>query len=70
MVKYRLQTQIKELTPERGHLIITASVSWDFPLFMDRTKMSKREIDFKYNDLGQFRKELALKLEAACDLFT
>ena len=70
MVKYRLQTQIKELTPERGHLIITASVSWDFPLFMDKTKMSKREIDFKYNDLGQFRKELALKLEAACDLFT
>jgi hypothetical protein len=44
-------------------------VSWDFPHFMDKTKVSKREIDFKYDDLGQFRKELALKLEAACDLF-
>lgn len=69
-VKYRLQTQIKELTPDRGHLIITALVNWDFPHFMDRTKMTKREVEFKYNDLTQFRKELALKLEAACELFT
>jgi len=70
MVKYRLQTRIKELSPEKGHLIITASVSWDFPHFIDKNKFSHREIDFRYNDLGQFRKELALKLETVCELFT
>ncbi len=70
MVKYRLQTLIKELNPERGHLVISASINWDFPLFMDKTKVFFREVDFKYNDLGQFRKELANKLEAACELFT
>lgn len=70
MVKYRLQTQVKELTPDRGHLIITAFVNWDFPHFFDKTKTTKREVEFKYNDLGQFRKELAIKLETACGLFT
>jgi len=70
LVKYRLQAQIKELTSEKGHLMITTLVSWDFPHFMDKSKMTKREIDFKYTDLGQFRKELALKLEAACELFS
>lgn len=69
MVKYRLQTLVKELTPDKGHLIITAFVNWDFPHYFDKSKVTKREIDFKYSDLGQFRKELALKLEAACELF-
>lgn len=69
MIKLRLQTKIKELTPERGHLIITASVNWDFPQFLDKTKVTFKEVDFKYTDLNQFRKELALKLEAACELF-
>lgn len=68
-VKYRLDTRVEEMTAEKGHLIITASVNWDFPLYMDKTKVAKREIVFKYNDLVQFRKELALKLEAACELF-
>lgn len=70
MVKYRLQTHIKELNPEKGHLVITSSVNWDFPLFMDKSKIVFKEVDFEYTDLGQFRKELALKLEAACELFT
>lgn len=68
-VKYRLQATVKELTSDRGHLVITASVNWDFPQFFDKSKISKREVDFKYNDLTQFRKELALKFEAACELF-
>ncbi len=69
-VKYRLQAFIKELTPDGGHVIITSSVSWDYPHFLDKTKFSKRDVDFRYTDLGQFRKELALKLETACELFT
>jgi hypothetical protein len=68
-VKYRLQVQIKDLTPEKGQLIITTYINWGFPHFDDRSKMLSKEIDFKYSDLGQFRKELALKLEAACEIF-
>lgn len=69
-VKYRLDARVHELTADKGHLVLTASINWDFPQFFDKTKMSKREIDFKYSDLGQFRKELALKLESACELFS
>lgn len=69
MVKYRLQCLVKELSADRGQLVITASINWDFPQYFDKEKIAKREIDFKYSDLGQFRKELALKLEAACELF-
>jgi hypothetical protein len=68
-VKYTLQVQLKELTPEKGHLIISAIVNWDFPHYVDRSKMMKKDVEFKYSDLGQFRKELALKLESACELF-
>lgn len=68
-VKYRLESRVKEMTPDHGQLVITASINWDFPLYMDKSKMTKREIEFKYSELAQFRKELALKLEAACDLF-
>jgi len=70
MVKYRLQAQIKELTAEKGHLIITSFVNWDFPIFMDKSRVVKKEVEFKYHDLGEFRKDLALKLESACELFT
>lgn len=70
MVKYRLDARVKELTADKGDLVITASVNWDFPQFFDKSKILKREIIFKYSDLGQFRKELALKLEDACELFS
>lgn len=70
LVKYRLDARVKELTADKGQLTLTASVNWDFPQFLDKTKVSKREIDFKYSDLGIFRKELALKLESVCELFT
>ena len=69
LVKYRLDARVHELTADKGHLVITASVNWDFPQFFDKTKVNKKEVDFKYSDLGQFRKELALKLESACELF-
>lgn len=69
LVKYRLQAQVMDLRPEKGHVIITAFINWDFPLFFDKTKTVKKEVEFKYTDLGQFRKELALKLEEACELF-
>lgn len=69
-VKYRLQIQAMDLRPEKGHLLITSFINWDFPLFFDKSKTVKKEVDFKYSDLAQFRKELALKLEVACELFS
>lgn len=68
-VKYRLDARVHQMTPDKGHLTITASVNWDFPLYMDKSKLIKKEIEFKYSDLGQFRKELALKLEEVSELF-
>lgn len=70
LVKYRLEARVHELTADKGHLTLSASINWDFPQFFDKSKMTKREVEFKYSDLGQFRKELALKLESACELFT
>jgi hypothetical protein len=69
MVKYSLHAQIKELTPDKGHILITSYIDWDFPHFVDRSKRIRKEIDFKYSDLGQFRKELALKIDSACEIF-
>ncbi len=69
-VKYTLEVQLKEFGPERGHLVITAIVNWDFPHYTDRSKMMKKDVEFKYKDIGQFRKELALRLESACELFS
>ncbi len=69
-VRYRLQCEIKELTPDIGHLILTSEISWDFPDFKDDpTKRTIKQINFKYNDLNEFRKNLALKLEEVCSLF-
>lgn len=68
-VKYRLDARVHQLTADKGHLTITASVNWGFPVFMDKSKLAKKEVEFKYSDLGQFRKELALKLESACEIF-
>ncbi len=68
-LRYSLTALIKELTPEQGHLIVESEISWDFPDFADSSKSVSKKVTFKYEDLAQFRKELALKLEDACSLF-
>lgn len=60
-VGYALYARVKELAPERGHLVLTAEVQG--------LKKLTKEVDFKYDDLAVFRKQLALKLEEACVLF-
>jgi hypothetical protein len=69
-VRYSLKVQIQDLQPERGELVISSQIHWDFPQFIDPSKSFQKNVVFKYSDLGQFRKELALKLEEACELFT
>lgn len=69
-IRYKLSCEIKELTQDFGHLIISSEISWDFPDFNAKTdKIVRKQVDFKYNDLGEFRKLLALKLESVCELF-
>lgn len=69
-VRYELSTEVRELTAERGQLIIRAVIHWDFPEFSDSSKSAEKRIDFVYRELAQFRKELALHLEEACEHFS
>lgn len=69
-VRYSLTALVQELTPEHGHLMIGSEISWDYPEFKDPGLRLSKTISFKYEDLSQFRKELALKLEEACTLFS
>jgi len=69
-IRYQLSCEIKELTADHGHLVIMSEISWNFPEFNPKTKEAVRKtIQFEYNDLGEFRKLFALKLEEACQLF-
>ena len=60
-VRYTLQARVIELTSDRGRLVLEAEV-----LGLEATK---KEVTLKYQDLAQFRKELALKLEEVCEIF-
>jgi hypothetical protein len=69
-VRYSLSAKVQELTPEHGQLVLGSEINWDFPEFKDPSMRISKTISFKYEDLAQFRKELALKLEEACTLFS
>jgi hypothetical protein len=69
MVRYALSVKVHQLTADEGHLDIFTEVNWDFPDFRSEKKKVKK-IPFKYKDLNEFRKFLALKLEEACELFS
>lgn len=68
-VRYGLWAEVKELKAEHGELKIVSEVSWDFPEFTSKSNAVRKTVSFKYDDLAVFRKELALKLEEACELF-
>jgi hypothetical protein len=69
MVRYSLISDVVELKPDHGKLILTSEINWDFPDFKDTKKATIKKVEFTYEDLAQFRKELALKLEEACEIF-
>lgn len=69
-VRYRLMTEVKEFGAENGHLVLLAEIHWDFPSYSDKTKSAVKKVDFKYQELAQFRKELALRLEDVCEFFS
>jgi hypothetical protein len=68
-VRYSLIIEIKEMSAEEGHLIISSIIDWHHPDFHQPPGQAKKIVDFKYRDLGVFRKELALKLEEASQFF-
>ncbi len=68
-VQYELMVNVEELTPDRGVIHLVAMINWGFPDFQDETRRQKKTVSFNYSDLAQFRKELALKLEEACEIF-
>lgn len=69
MVRYGLWVEVGELSPEAGELTFTAEINWGFPDFDNSQSWERKSVKFLYGDLGQFRKELALKLEEASEIF-
>lgn len=68
-VTYTLGFEPKELTTEEGHIVIFSKVDWSTsPVEMEKG-FELKEIHFHYHSLGEFRKQLALKLEEACEIF-
>lgn len=68
-VQYSLSIKLTNLKTSNGEIQIISKISWDFPEFKNDEKSFIKTVSFKYSDLSQFRKELALKLEEACEIF-
>lgn len=68
-VEYELLANVEELTADKGEIHFVSVINWGFPDFDDKSKRVQKTVVFKYNDLAQFRKELALKLEDVCGIF-
>ena len=69
MVRYTLATLHGTLPAEKGEVTLLSEVSWDFPNFSDPSKAYQAKKTFKYEDIGWFRKHLALELEEICSIF-
>lgn len=68
-VRYELSANVERLTIDQGKLTLTSKIDWGFPDFNDPSKVYSKKVIFTYEDLAQFRKELALKLEEVCEGF-
>lgn len=68
-VRYTLSTDVQKASENGGKIIITAKADWGFPEFNDPRSQEAKTIVFDFKDVNQFRKELALKYEDACELF-
>lgn len=68
-VRYQLSAKVHELKANQGQILFEATIDWGFPLFQDPEKKITKTTLFKYQNLDQYRKELALKLEEVCSFF-
>ncbi len=69
MIRYGLWVEVIDLSSDHGKLKITSEINWGFPEFSDKSKWIQKTVNFEYADLAVFRKQLALRLEEACELF-
>lgn len=70
-VQYSLKSIFEDLRGDYGKIIIESKVSWGFPEFKEEVgSYKKKRVLFEYHDPNIFRKELALKFEEACELFS
>jgi hypothetical protein len=68
-IRFGLWVEVKELTQDFGSLKIVAEINWGSPEFQDPSKRLQKIVNFKYDDFQVFRKQLALKLGEASELF-
>lgn len=68
-VQYELLANVEELTADHGEIHLVSVINWGWPDFDDKDKQFKKTVVFKYSDLGEFRKHLALNLEEVCAVF-
>lgn len=68
-VRSGLWVEVSELTPDFGKLKIVAEINWGHPEFKDPGKRIQKIVNFSYDDLAVFRKELAQRLEEVSELF-
>ncbi len=70
-VQYSLKTVLEELKGDSGKILFEAKINWNFPEFSDQKgTYKKKTAELVYNDPNVFRKQLALKYEEVCELFT
>lgn len=70
-VQYSIKTILEELKEDSGKIIIESMINWNFPNFeVQKDSYKSKRVSFIYNDPNIFRKELALKYEEACELFS
>ena len=68
-VRFGLWIEIKDISQDYGKMKIVSEINWGHPEYQDSEKRIQKTVVFEYNDLGIFRKQLALKLEEASELF-
>jgi hypothetical protein len=68
-VRFGLWVEVKELTQDRGSMTVVSEINWDYPSYQDASKKLSKRVKFEYDDFAVFRKQLALKLEEASELF-
>ena len=69
MVRYMLAASYADLPNDKCSVLLLSEVNWDFPEFSDPAKAFQMKKRFAYEDITDFRKNLALALEEVCSIF-
>ena len=69
ILTYELSAHLQEISPEKGLIVIRSLIDWSKTPVELSQKMQEKKVVFEYHSLGEFRKNLALKLEEACEIF-